>query len=174
MKTVQYHLAQTNIARMRAPLSDPVMADFVAQLEAINALADASPGFVWRLQTDAGDATNIRAYEDEQIIVNLSVWESIEALSNYVYRSQHTVAMSDRRRWFEKSEEPSLVLWWIPTGHIPTVDEAKARLEHLRRHGSTPEAFSFRKPFPQPTAVASEVVKVSASYSCKNVQDKFS
>ncbi|WNZ22915.1 DUF3291 domain-containing protein [Leptolyngbya sp. NK1-12] len=142
-----HHLAQVNIATMRAPLSDPLMADFVAQLEAVNAIADASPGFVWRLQTDAGNATDLRAYDNERILFNLSVWESLEALFEYVYRSQHGVAMRDRRKWFEPVPQPTVALWWIPAGHIPTVLEAKERLEYLRQQGPTPYAFSFRQPF---------------------------
>lgn len=154
MKLQQYYLAQANIATMRVPLDEPLMADFVAQLQAINALADTSPGFVWRLQSDnTGNATSIRAYEDERILFNLSVWESIEALSDYVYRSQHGTVMRNRRRWFEQSDRPNLVLWWVFVGHIPTVEEAKERLEHLQKHGSSPYAFSFGKPFPSPNAV---------------------
>ncbi len=147
-----YHLAQVNIATMLAPLSDPTMADFVAQLQQINQIADISPGFVWRLQEDDGNATSLRAYEDERILFNLSVWESVAALSGYVYRSQHGAAMRDRRRWFAKSDLPTMALWWIPIGSLPTVPEAKARLEYLRQHGSTAYAFSFRQP------VAPEVV----------------
>lgn len=149
-KQERYHLAQVNIARMRAPLNDPLMVDFVAQLQTINAIADASSGFVWRLESEGGDATSIRAFEDERILVNLSVWESIEALSNYVYRSQHGAAMHARRRWFEKSSQPTLALWWVVAGHIPTLEEAKERLDHLRQQGSTTYAFSFAKPFPCP------------------------
>ena len=147
----QYHLAQINIARMCAPLTAPLMVDFAAQLQEINAIADASPGFVWRLQSEDGDATNIRAFDDEQILVNLSIWESIEALRDYVYRSQHGEVMRDRYRWFEKSHQPTLALWWIVAGHIPTIEEAKERLEYLRHHGSSPYAFSFAKPFPNPS-----------------------
>lgn len=147
-----YRLAQINIARMRAPLSDPLMADFVSQLQTINALADNSPGFVWRLQNEDGNATSIRAFEDELILVNLSVWESIEALSNYVYRSQHGVVMRDRRRWFNKDNQPTLALWWVEADRLPTTEEAKGRLEHLRKHGSTPYAFSFAKPFFSPSS----------------------
>ncbi|MEW6498053.1 MAG: DUF3291 domain-containing protein [Cyanobacteriota bacterium] len=147
----RYHLAQINISRMLAPITDPLMADFVAQLQIINAIADASPGFVWRLQSeDNGNATSIRAYEDERILVNFSVWESIEALSHYVYSSQHGAVMRSRRRWFEKSDQPNLALWWIEAGHIPTIEEAKERLEHLRDCGSTSYAFSFAKPFSPP------------------------
>lgn len=141
------HLAQVNIAWMRAPLTDPQMAGFVAQLQTINTLADQSPGFIWRLQTEEGNATDVRAYDNERILFNLSVWTSFEALFDYVYRSQHGVAMRDRRQWFETSDQPTMALWWIPAGHIPTVLEARERLDYLCQHGSTAHAFSFKHPF---------------------------
>ena len=145
-----YHLAQFNIARMRAPLTDPLMADFIAQLAPINALADQSPGFVWRLQSEGGDATNIRPYGDEPILVNMSVWESVEHLRDYVYRSAHTGALRDRKQWFEKFDGASYALWWIQVGQLPTVEEGKARLDYLHEHGETPYAFSFQHIFPRP------------------------
>jgi Domain of unknown function (DUF3291) len=143
----RFHLAQINVARMRAPLTDPLMAPFVARLEAVNALADASPGFVWRLQGEQGDATDIRAYADPQMLVNLSVWQSVEALHAYVYRSDHTSVMRDRKQWFERMAGPYLALWWVPAGHRPTVEEGKARLEMLAARGPTADAFTFRQPF---------------------------
>lgn len=150
----QFHLAQLNIATIRASLSDPQMADFVAQLQTINAIAETSSGFIWRLQDDhQGDATHIQAYDDPRILINLTIWESVETLSNYVYRSQHGTAMRDRRKWFEKSDQPTLVLWWIPVGHIPTIAEAKERLAYLHQYGETPYAFSFKRSFP-PTRLA--------------------
>jgi len=127
------------------------MAGFKAALEPINALADEAPGFVWRLQTEDGDATAIRPYEDERMMVNMSVWESIEAVRAFVYRSGHTSVMRNRKHWFEKLET-YLVLWWVPAGHEPTIEEAKERLEHLSRHGPTPYAFTFRASFPAPDA----------------------
>jgi len=146
-----WHLAQLNIGRLRAPTDDPSLAEFMAGLDPINALADATPGFVWRLQTEDGNATAIRPYEgDELMAVNLSVWESMEALADYVYRSDHTAFLRRRSQWFERLGEAYLVLWWIPAGTIPTVDEALARLERLRTSGPTPEAFTFRQPFPHP------------------------
>lgn len=152
MKPQQYHLAQANIVYMHAPLSDPLMAGFVDQLQTINELADNSLGFVWRLQDEAtGNNTGVHAYPDEHILFNLSVWESVEALSNYVYRSQHAVVMRDGRQWFKKSDSPTLVLWWIQSGQLPAVNEAKERLEYLRQHGVTPYAFSFKKRFPAPS-----------------------
>ena len=148
-----YHLAQVNISRMLAPLTDTIMAEFAANLEAINLYADASPGFVWRLQNENGNATDIRVSDDVLILVNLSVWESIEALSNYVYHSQHAKIMRKRRSWFEHSNQPIWALWWIEAGQIPTVEEGKERLEYLRQHGSTSYAFSFAKPFPKPNII---------------------
>jgi Domain of unknown function (DUF3291) len=141
-----------NIARLRAPLDSPQLADFVAALEPVNALADGSPGFVWRLQTDDGDATAIRAFDDDMLIVNMSVWESVDALADFTYRSDHRAVMVQRRKWFERMAEAFLVLWWVPAGHQPSVDEAKDRLVRLQRHGPTPEAFTFRSPFPPPDA----------------------
>ena len=149
----EYHLAQINIARMLAPIDDPVMAEFVAQLPPINALAEASPGFVWRLQSESGDATSIKVYDDEFIIVNLTVWETAEALRQYVYKSAHSGVMRDRRRWFEKFDGPYYTLWWIPAGHFPGTEEAKERLDHLREHGDTAYAFSFKQAFPQPSEI---------------------
>jgi len=142
-----FHLAQVNIGRARGAMTDPVMADFVASLPEINALADASPGFVWRLQTEDGDATAVRPYEDTGILINLSVWEDLEALRAYVYRSAHAGVMRRRREWFERFERVYVALWWVPGGHHPTVAEAVERLGHLERHGPTPFAFSFGEAF---------------------------
>jgi hypothetical protein len=147
-----YHLAQINIGRTLDGLDTPLMAEFVAQLDTINALADASPGFVWRLQADDGNATSIRAYDDERIIVNMSVWESLEALTAFVYASAHRPVMRRRREWFERFDGPYMALWWVPAGHRPDVAEARERLEHLRAHGPTPFAFSFTTAFPAPDA----------------------
>ncbi|HEV2662421.1 MAG TPA: DUF3291 domain-containing protein [Ktedonobacteraceae bacterium] len=145
-----YHLAQLNVARMLAPLTDPLMAGFVARLDEINALADGLPGFVWRLQTEDGDATSLRPFEDDLILVNLSLWASLQDLSSFVYASDHRQVMKQRRQWFRRFDGPYMVLWWVPQGHIPTVDEARERLEHLRTHGETAHAFTFKKSFPAP------------------------
>lgn len=145
-----HHLAQLNIARLLAPRDAPETADFVAALDPINALADEAPGFVWRLQTEAGDATDIRPYDDDQMIVNLSVWESMDALHQYVYRSGHARVMARRREWFSRMVEATLVLWWVPAEHHPTTDEAVARLEYLRQHGPSAHAFTFKQAFPPP------------------------
>jgi hypothetical protein len=145
-----YHIAQINIARMLAPIDDPIMAEFVAQLPPINALADGSPGFVWRLQTESGDATSIKVYDDDFIIVNLTVWEGVDALREFVYKSAHQGVLRDRKRWFEKFDGPYFALWWVPAGHLPTTDEGKERLDYLREHGDTSYAFSFKNVFPAP------------------------
>jgi hypothetical protein len=147
----RFHLAQVNVALPREPLDSPLLADFVAALDPINRIADLSPGFVWRLQTDDGNATAVEWTSDRRLIVNMSVWESVEALSNFVYRSQHTDVMRQRRKWFE-GMSLYLALWWIPAGHIPTVAEAEERVRHLAEHGPTAFAFSFRRPFPPPGA----------------------
>jgi hypothetical protein len=148
-----YHLAQVNIARMLAPLTDPIMAGFVAELDAINALADNSPGFLWRLQTPEGNATDIRPYADDLILVNLSLWASLADLTSFVYKSQHRQVLQQRSQWFQRFDGPYLALWWVPSGHIPTVEEAKERLAYLRAHGETPYAFSFKKLFSGPEVV---------------------
>lgn len=145
-------LAQVNIARMRAPIDDPVMAGFVARLDAVNALAESSPGFVWRLKTDDNNATSIAAYDDPLIIINLSVWQSAEHLRQFVYRSAHTEVMKQRRDWFERYEQAYTALWWIPAGHQPGIAEAKERLKYLQRHGPSAFAFGFRSLHPAPGA----------------------
>jgi uncharacterized protein DUF3291 len=142
-----HQLAQVNVARLLEPLDSPRLADFVAALDPINALADASPGFVWRLQTEDGDATSIRAFDDDLIIVNMSVWETLESLGDFVYRSAHTSVMRSRREWFEHMKKAYSALWWVRAGEIPMVSDAVARLEHLRSHGAPSHAFTFRRPF---------------------------
>lgn len=132
-------------------MDDPLMAGFVARLERLNALAERAPGFVWRLQTDDNDATAKRLFEDELILFNLSVWESIEALEAYVYASDHLQAMQQRAQWFERPKKPSLVLWWIDAGHVPDEQEAKDGFLRLWNNGPGPEAFTFRKRFARGT-----------------------
>lgn len=145
-----WHLAQVNIARIVAPLDSPTMADFMAALDGVNALAEASPGFVWRLKGEGGNATDLRTDEGADVIVNMSVWASVEALFEFVYRSAHTRVMVRRREWFQKPDQAYQVLWWVPAGHRPTVEEALARLDHLRQHGPTPHAFTFKQHYPPP------------------------
>lgn len=142
------HIAQVNIARIKTALDDPAMAGFVARLDEINALADRSPGFVWRLQTAEGNATYLRPYDDDRILFNMSVWESIEYLKEYVYRTAHAEVLRQRSAWFEKFSGAYTALWWIPVGHIPGIDEAKERLANLETHGPTSFAFTFKNVFP--------------------------
>jgi len=143
-----FHLAQVNIARALAPLDSPAMAGFVARIAEINALAETSPGYVWRFQDDSGNALYVRPYEDPNMLFNLSVWQTPDHLKAYVYRSAHVEVMRQKQQWFEHTDEAILALWWLPAGTLPTVDEAKARLEHLRQHGPSPHAFGFRTLFP--------------------------
>ena len=145
-----YHLAQVNIALARAEMTSDVMSGFVARLDEINRLAEQSKGFVWRLVGDGSDATSIRAFDDPLMLVNMSVWEDIESLRTYAYKTAHVDLIRDRDAWFHKLPEAHQALWWIPAGQLPTVQEAKARLEHIRMHGPSPFAFTFAKPFPQP------------------------
>jgi len=144
-----YHLAQLNIAVMKEPLESPTMADFVANLDRINALAEAAPGFVWRFQTAAGDATAMRPLGDDTLI-NLSVWRDLASLDAYVYQSAHVEIMRRRREWFQRLREAHVVLWWVATGHQPDIDEAIGKLNRLRQHGPSQEAFSFRQAYAAP------------------------
>jgi hypothetical protein len=151
-------LAQVNIARMCAPLESQLMADFVAAIEPINALADAAPGFVWRLQLGVCDATldvlplgrviydTIRAFDDDTLLITMSVWSSFETLMDFVYRSDHSAMMRRRQEWFEQIDT-LIALWWIPTGELPTPADARERLDHLAAHGPTPYSFNFRRHF---------------------------
>jgi heme-degrading monooxygenase HmoA len=139
-----FHIAQINIARALAPLDSETMKTFVARLDEINALADAAPGFVWRLKSEQGPSSYLQPYEDERIVVNMSVWESIEALKQYVYRSAHAEVLRQRRDWFEHFTGAYMAMWWVPAGHIPGIDEAKKRLAHLEAHGPSQFAFTFK------------------------------
>jgi Domain of unknown function (DUF3291) len=150
----RYRLAQINIARLVAPLTDAVMADFVANLAPINALAEASPGFVWRFQTEQGDATAVRPYDDDRIIINFSVWDDVSSLRDFVFRSAHAAVMKRRREWFERLTDEYIALWWVLAAHRPPVAEAVLRIEHLKRHGPTAEVFTFREFYPAPDSVA--------------------
>ena len=144
-----WQLAQLNVGRLLAPLDSPQLADFVNQLDAVNALAEASPGFVWRLVGASGNATDLRANDDADLLVNMSVWTSAEALFDFVYKSMHTKVMVRRREWFEKMAVMQ-VLWWVPAGHIPTIAEAMTRLRLLERNGPSPDAFTFKHRYPDP------------------------
>lgn len=144
----RFHLAQVNLGRVRAPLEDESMHGFVSRLEEINALAEASPGFVWRLKSDEGPSSYLKPFDDERILVNMSVWESVEALKDYTYRTVHAELLRDRKNWFEKFAGVYLAMWWVPVGHTPSIDEAKQRLAHLEEHGPTQFAFHFKSVMP--------------------------
>ena len=145
-----FHLAQLNIGRAVAPMDDPRMADFMARLDAINALAERSPGFVWRLQSEAGNATDIKVSDDPLFIINLTLWGSPGDLFAFTYRSDHKAVFARRYEWFERATGPNVVLWWQPAGTIPTTEDALARLRLLTELGPTPDAFTFRQQFPPP------------------------
>lgn len=141
-------LAQLNIAKARYPLDSLELKDFVDNLDSINRLAERSDGFIWRLKDDSGDATSIKAFSDPDMLVNMSVWESVEALKDFMFRTHHRDFMRRKSEWFYPLAEDTYVLWWVPDGYIPTVEEAKSRLLYLRQHADSPHAFTFRRPFP--------------------------
>ena len=146
-----YQLAQLNIANLKAPLDSPELKDFVDNLDRINALAESSPGFVWRLKGDGNDATSLRPLGDN-VLVNMSVWRDVAALKDYVYSSAHTQVMRRRREWFTRMGEAYLALWWVPAGHEPTLAEAVAKLTLLREKGPSPAVFTFGEAFAAPDA----------------------
>lgn len=148
------HLAQLNIAVAKELLTSPGMADFVNNLERINALAESAPGFIWRLQDEGGNATSLRPF-DADTLVNMSVWRDVQSLKAYVYASAHMDFVRRRQEWFERVREAMVVLWWVPVGHQPTVQEAVLKLEQLRALGPTQDAFTFGKLFPAPVGTAS-------------------
>ncbi|WP_338896117.1 DUF3291 domain-containing protein [Streptomyces sp. TG1A-60] len=148
MTSAAYELAQVNIARLKAPLDSPRLKDFVDALDPVNAVADVSDGFVWRLQSDSGNATDVPVLGDAWLIVNMSVWRDTGALTAFMYQGRHRELMSRRREWFERLSEAVTALWWVPAGHRPTVAEAEERLLHLRAHGPTEYAFTLRRLFP--------------------------
>jgi hypothetical protein len=144
---MNYQLAQVNIARMLAPIDSHVMAEFVANLNPINELAERSEGFIWRLKDDSNNATSMKFFEDDMMILNMSVWASMDALFRYVYRTDHLDYVKRRGEWFEKMPEMHMALWYIPAGHVPTATEALERVAYIRQHRDTPYAFTFRKKF---------------------------
>ncbi len=155
VNTSNYSLAQLNVALMREPLDSPLLADFVANLDRINATAEASPGFIWRLQGDGGDATAFRPL-GENVLINVSVWRDAASLSHYVYKSAHVEIIRRRKEWFDRMEQAYVVLWWVKAGHIPTIAEAVERLDRLRNYGPSPDAFTFRQTYPAPDEMKSE------------------
>jgi hypothetical protein len=149
-RAVGWQLAQYNIAWIVAPLDDPVMADFTDNIDAINRLAEQAPGFVWRHQTAEGNSTSIRVRDDERIIINFSTWESVDALFRFAFYSGHAEYYRRRNEWFTHEDSPYAVLWWVPEGHEPAVQEAEERLALLKAHGPSPEAFTFKSRFQPP------------------------
>ena len=137
------HLAQLNVGRARFATDDPRMAEFMGGLDSVNALAERSPGFVWRLQSEAGNATDIKLTDDPQFIVNLSVWETPEQLEHFVWNTVHKRIYEKKGNWFEAKTASHFVMWWVPAGHIPTPEEALARLDHLTQHGASEHAFGW-------------------------------
>ncbi|MDF2902035.1 MAG: hypothetical protein K0Q62_2094 [Phenylobacterium sp.] len=146
-----FHLAQVNVGRLKAHIDAPEIADFKNNLDQVNAMAEASPGFVWRFTGDGNNATDVQAFEDPLMAINISVWDSVAALGAFVYRSGHIALMRRRREWFHQMDN-YMALWWVPAGHQPTPEEAIARLATLERLGPGPEAFTFKTPFPAPDA----------------------
>ena len=144
---MEFQLAQVNIAKMLAPLDSPVMTEFVSYLDPINALAESSEGFIWRLKDDQNNSTSIKIYNDDFLIVNMSVWSSVDSLFQFTYKTKHIDVFKKRTSWFEKMPEMHYALWWVPAGHQPTVAEAEERLNYIRANGETPMAFTFKKRF---------------------------
>ena len=149
---MSHHLAQINIARLKQPIDHPDTAEFVANLDRINELAETQDGFVWRLKDDSGNATAISAFDDPLIIVNMSVWRDIETLRGFVYKTDHLSFLRRRADWFHKPDGPVTAMWWAPAGTLPTVADGKAALDRLKHEGASAAAFSFAKPFPPPAA----------------------
>jgi hypothetical protein len=168
---MEHRLAQVNVSRLLAPLNSPLLADFMAALDEVNAEADRSPGFVWRLQTEDGNATAVRAFgwdagDSHGVIVNLTVWRDVEALADYVFSGRHVQIMRRRREWFQRAAEATTALWWIPAGSLPTTDDAEDRVRLLRARGPTPAAFTFRQPFPPPGAHTGVRAETSGDWLC--------
>jgi len=154
---MEYHLAQVNVAKMNADIEDPIMSGFVKRLEEINTLADISKGFIWRFKTDVGDATYLRPFDDTRILFNMSMWETVDDLRNYVYASKHLELLKSKDDWFMKLGEAHLALWWIEKGHMPSVEEALGKLALIKAGGPSQEAFTFAKPYLKPSSGTSEL-----------------
>ena len=148
---MQYKLAQINIARMKGVnIQDPIMTEFVVNLDKVNKLAESSTGFIWRLKDDSNNATNLNPYHDEQVIINISVWDNVETLQHFVYNSMHTEFLKKRKEWFHSFGKVFTAMWWIKEGDFPSIDEAKDKLAELQKRGPSPSVFDFRIQFPQP------------------------
>jgi hypothetical protein len=169
---MDYVIAQVNVGRLVAPLDSTQLSGFVAQLDPVNAVADDAPGFLWRLQTEDGNATALRAFEadaegaDGGVLVNMSVWESVQALADFVFGDAHLAVLRRRREWFERMTVAYTALWWVPRGHVPSIAEAEDRVKHLRLHGPTPHAFTLRQHFPAPDADDFEPIDSPEHWTC--------
>jgi hypothetical protein len=166
-----YELAEVNIARMKAPIDDPSFKDFVDALEPVNALADAAPGFVWRLQTEDDNALSIRAFEwdvrgTSGVLINMSVWTSVDTLAAFTFSGEHLAILKRRREWFHRVKDVMTALWWVPGGYRPTPADAEEKIKHLRVHGPTPEAFTLKQHFPAPDAAAVEAREGDPDWLC--------
>ncbi len=144
---MEFYLAQVNIGKILGPMDSPVMAEFAANLNNINALAENSEGFIWRLKDDNNNATSIKVFEDDFLLINMSVWADAESLFKFVYQTHHVDYVKRRKEWFEKMQEVYMALWYVPATHTPTPQEAIERLNYLKLHGETPHAFSYKKRF---------------------------
>jgi hypothetical protein len=162
-------LAQLNIARIAHPLESKEMQDFTLALSAINLLAEHSPGFVWLLKDENNTATSFRIYDDPSIIVNMSVWESLDSLKHYVFNSGHHHYLKRRKEWFIPLEQTGTVLWWIPDNHTPSLEEARNKLDYLRKNGSTQEAFGFAQAFAAPATIKALSRSATHTMSKQNV-----
>ena len=149
---MKYHLAQINVAKMHGVnIDDPIMKEFKDNLDRVNELAESSKGFVWRLKDESNNAASFNPYNDEQIIINISVWEDVKSLEAFTYQSFHTGFVKRRKEWFRKFGKAYFALWWSPVGEFPTIDQSVKRLELLQENGPSQEAFTFKDSFPQPT-----------------------
>ena len=161
---MEFEIAQVNIARLLAPLDSVQLSSFVEALDAVNASADRAPGFIWRLQSEEGNATGIHGFEwdvgeSAGVIVNMSVWESTEQLADWVYGPFHRAVLKQRRSWFERVAEATTALWWVRAGHQPEVSEAESRVLHLRSHGPSSHAFTFKQSFAPPSPLSEGSLK---------------
>jgi len=147
-----YHLAEINIARMKGvDINDPIMKEFVENLDAVNQIAEKSEGFVWRLKDENNNATSLNPYDDEQIIINVSVWKSLETLEEFMYRTFHAEFLKRRKDWFTSFGKAHTAMWWIPAGHLPSLEEAVGKLDLLQKNGASQDSFDFRNKFPAPS-----------------------
>lgn len=150
----KYHIAEINIARMKGVnINDPMMKEFVDNLNIVNQIAEKSNGFVWRLKDENNNATSINPYNDEQVIINVSVWENIETLEEFMYRTFHSEFLKRRKEWFSNFGKAHTAMWWVPEGHIPSLEEAVEKLDYLQKNGATINSFDFRNKFPPPLSI---------------------